>query len=267
LTEPTPLKEAALAADISVWQPETLKDAEPREFIARYKPDIVIVAAYGKILPAWVWEDPPMGAINIHGSLLPAYRGAAPIQRAVINGETETGVTIIKVAPKVDTGDMLISRVVPIGPEETSGELFVRLAVAGAEMVVQAVGLIESGAAEWQPQSEEGTYAEKIEKSEARIDWTRDAVDLKNLVRGMNPNPGAFFKKNGKRIKAWKSAAMPSTSAQEPGSILEILPAGPVVHCGRGSLLLTKVQPEGKQAMSGAEYARGYRMKPGEKVE
>lgn len=265
---PTPVKRAALVNELPVWQPETLRGTEARETLAAYQPDIVVVAAYGKILPAWVWEDPPLSAINIHGSVLPAYRGAAPVQRAVINGETETGITILKVATEVDTGDVLLSRKLSIEADETAGELFARLSKTGATAILEALDLIESGRAVWQKQlNDEGTYAPKITKEEARLDWARDALSLKNLIRGLNPNPGAYFTHRGKRIKVWRGAALPYDGREKPGTFVEPLAGGPVIVCGKGALALTEVQPEGKVRLTGAEFLRGYRPDPGEAVE
>lgn len=261
--QPTPVASAAVELGIPVWQPASIKDEEARHKFLSFKPDIVVVAAYGKILPDWVFTEPPFGAVNIHGSLLPAYRGAAPIQRAVINGDPVTGITILKVAREVDTGDILMAAELEIEADETSGDLFARLAVLGAEIITEAVASIVEGRAVWTPQPAAGTYAGKIEKSEALIDWAKPAVDIKNLVRGLNPNPGAYFMLNGKRVKVWRSAVTPDNENGEPGTVTGILPAGPIVAAGRGALLLTNVQPAGKSVMSGAEFARGYRIAPG----
>ena len=265
--EPTPVKQVASEFDIPIWQPESLKGEAPREKIKNFKPDIVVVAAYGKILPDWVIGDPPLGAINIHGSVLPAYRGAAPVQRAVINGETKTGVTILKVAPKVDTGDILLTQTVEIEPEETSGELANKLAALGAGLIIPALEAIESGRAVWISQPEAGTDAPKIAKDEARIDWRTDAVSIKNIVRGLNPNPGAYFIFRNGRVKFWRAATAPGQSEARPGTIESLMPAGPVVVCGEGTVFLTGVQPAGKKAMTGAEFIRGYRPIPGEMLE
>lgn len=266
-TQPTPIAGAAAEYKIPLWQPETLKGDEPKGIFFSYKPDIVVVAAYGKILPDWVFTEPPFGAINIHGSLLPAYRGAAPIQRAVINGDEKTGVTILKVAREVDTGDMLMDAEIDIEADETSGDLFGRLAVLGADILPAALEMIANGTAVWTPQPEAGGYASKIEKSEARVDWNKQSTDIKNLVRGLNPNPGAFFLLNGKRVKLWRASAMPANKKTTPGTIVDLLPAGPVVSTGQGAVLLGEVQPEGKGKMTGGEFVRGYRIAPGRVLE
>ncbi len=265
--EPTPVKIIAEEANIPVWQPESLKESAARDRMLAWNPDIIVVAAYGKILPDWVIKDPPLGAINIHGSLLPAYRGAAPIQRAIMNGDTKTGITILRVAPEVDTGDVLLTAETDIEADETAGELFARLSAIGAGLISEAVDMIESGRAEWRVQPEEATYAPKIDKAEARLDWTRDSVALKNLARGLNPNPGAYFIKRGERVKLWRAAALPENERRRPGEIIELMPAGPAVACGEGALLLTELQPAGKSMMTGAEFVRGYRPRPGDMLE
>lgn len=266
-TEPTPVKLFAEQTNLLVWQPETLIEPGVRNRMRNYDPDIVVVAAYGKILPDWVMKDPPLGAINIHGSLLPAYRGAAPIQRAVINGDAKTGVTILKVESKVDTGDILLTVETAIEADETAGELGAKLSTLGASLISEAVDLIESGRAVWKPQPEKATYAPKIDKAEARLDWTRDALLLKNLTRGLNPNPGAYFIRQGNRVKLWRAAALPSFGGKRPGEVIEILPAGTAIACGTGALLLTELQPAGKSPMTGAEFVRGYRPRPGDMLE
>jgi methionyl-tRNA formyltransferase len=265
-TVPTPVRAAAESLSVPVWQPTTLKDGIARATLLSYQPQIVIVAAYGKILPAWVWEEPAMGAINIHGSVLPQYQGAAPIQRAVMNGDITTGVTIVKVAPEVDTGEILLTTSVPIEADDTAGDMFDKLSLVGADLMLRALDLIESGEAVWRPQTGAPTAAPKIDKQEAKLDWTADAVTLKNLVRGLNPNPGAYLILNDKRVKVWRAAALPAIRPAPPGEIIEVTPAGIVVACGRGALLLTEVQPAGKTRLAGSDFARGYRPQPGTMV-
>lgn len=266
-TTPTPVHAAAAANGIPVWQPDSLRDDVARAKLMSFQPELVVVAAYGRILPAWVWTDPPLGAINIHGSLLPRYRGAAPIQRAVMNGDTTTGVSILKVAPEVDTGEILLATAIPIEADDTAGDMFTKLSVLGAGLLLEALDVIVSGRAVWRPQQGDASTAPKIDKSEARLDWTSDAINLKNIVRGLNPSPGAYFYHNGKRVKVWRAAAQPRVAAAQPGEIIEITTVGPVIACGAGALLLTEVQPAGRGRFSGAEFGRGYRTQPGTVVE
>jgi methionyl-tRNA formyltransferase len=262
--EPTPVKRFGTTAKLQISQPEKLNDPKVKELMADWRPDIIVVASYGKILPDWIIEAPPLGAINIHGSVLPAYRGAAPIQRAIINGETRTGVTIVKITPEVDAGDILLTAETDIEADETAGDLFNKLAALGAAVIVGALDTMDAGEAEWRQQPKGRTYAPKIEKAEARIKWNDDAINIKNLARGLNPNPGAFFMRNNDRVKLWRASARPADKNQTAGLITELISAGPVVACGQGELVLTELQPAGKGVMSGAEYIRGYRPQPGD---
>ncbi len=264
---PTPVHTAAAAGGVTVWQPESLRDQAAQDRFMSYQPELVVVAAYGRILPSWAWTEPRFGAINIHGSILPRYRGAAPIQRAVINGDTETGVTIVKVAPEVDTGETLLTATLPIEADDTAGDMFGKLSLVGAELLLDALDLIESGQAVWRPQSDGATYASKIDKAEAKLNWAGDAINLKNLVRGLNPNPGAYFMFAGGRIKVWRAAARPLAEPATPGTIVELTAAGPVIACGSGALLLLELQPAGRARLTGAEFNRGYRPRPGAVVE
>jgi len=260
--EPTPVKKFAESAGIPVWQPENIRGEPAREHFESFKSDIAVVAAYGKILPDWVFALPRFGAINIHGSLLPAYRGAAPIQRAVMNGEIETGVTIVKVAPEVDSGEIMMRKKTPLGPEETSGDMFQRLSALGAEAIVEALDVIEKGEAGWGAQQGPVTYAPKIDKAEGLIDWNAAATSIRDQIRALNPNPGAYFVLNGKRVKAWSSDVVPDICGK-PGEIVEAGKAGLVVAAGRGGLRLSIVQPEGKQKMTGAGFVNGHRLAAG----
>jgi methionyl-tRNA formyltransferase len=266
-TIPTPVHSAAAARGVPVWQPESLRDAPARDELMSYQPELVVVAAYGRILPSWVWTDPPLGAINIHGSILPRYRGAAPIQRAVINGDLDTGVTIVKVAPEVDTGEILLIAKQPIEADDTAGDMFGKLSLAGAKLLLDALDLIESGRAVWQPQPDGATQAPKIAKTEARLNWAGDSINLKNLVRGLNPNPGAHFMFEGRRIKVWRAAARPLAAPATPGTIVEVTQAGPVIACGSGAMILVELQPAGRARLTGAEFDRGYRPQPGAVLE
>lgn len=190
---PPPVKELALRYNLPVYQPKSMKTGEAADILRSLAPDLAVVVAFGRILPREVLDIPRLGCINVHGSLLPKYRGAAPIQRAVLNGEAETGVTTMFLADGVDTGDMIQKAVTPIGEEETSGELFDRLAVMGADLLISTVEALARGKVTREAQDhEQATHAAMIRKEEAEIDWTKSAADIHNLVRGMNPWPSAY---------------------------------------------------------------------------
>ena len=202
---PPPVKETALSHHIPVEQPVTLRTEEAFATLQRYAPDLIVVVAYGKILPKNVLELPRLGCINVHGSLLPKYRGAAPIQWSVLNGDAVTGVTTMFMAEGLDTGDILLQKETPIGPDETAGELFDRLAPMGAELLLETIPLLETGTVQRIPQPEDGgAYASQLTKEMAWIDWNRPAQEIHNLVRGMNPWPIAQTEFRGKRLKLFR---------------------------------------------------------------
>lgn len=265
-TRPTPVKEAALAMGIPVAQFESLREPEFRKRIEEIEPDAIVVAAYGKILPKWLLDAPRFGCLNVHASLLPKYRGAAPIQRALMNGEKETGVTIMKMDEGMDTGDVLLARKVQVGPDTTAGELSAELANAGAQAMAEALDLLARGEAKFSPQDHAAaTYAPKIEKEEIRIDWTRPCREIKNLVRALNPSPAAFTEIRGLRVKVLRvrEAALEefdigARGELEPGTVVALDSEGnPAVLCAGGAASLLEVQPSGKRPMSGAEFVRG----------
>jgi methionyl-tRNA formyltransferase len=266
LLAPTPVKAAAEELGIPVLQPERVRRPEAVEAIAAYKPDLIVTAAYGQILPKPLLDLPRLGCINVHGSLLPKYRGGAPIQRAIMNGETVTGVTIMYMAEGLDTGDM-ISRVdVPIEPDDTAGTLFAKLGEAGAELLVRTLPDIIAGTAEAVPQDDaEATYAPNLTREDERLDWSRGAKRLHDQVRGLVPFSGGFTLLNGEVFKVWKcrpaeahggpADASPGTIRAEAGRLL--------VATGDGWLELLEVQPAGKKAMPAAEWLKGMRLPPG----
>ncbi len=264
--KPTPVKKAALDLGIPIAQYESLKEPEFRKRIEEIQPDAIAVAAYGKILPKWLLDLPKFGCLNVHASLLPKYRGAAPIQRALMNGESETGVTIMKMDEGMDTGDVLLARRVEVGPDVTAGELTAILADVGAKAMIKAFDLLAKGEAKFSPQDHSAaTYAPKVEKEEAEIDWTKPCSKIRNLVRALNPSPGAFTRMRGVRVKIFRArevaredfGAVP-VAELEPGTIAALDRGGnPVALCGGGGLSLVEVQPEGKRPMSGAEFVRG----------
>ncbi len=258
--QPTPVKEAALAAGLAVLQPPTLRDRGVQATLTELGADCFVVCAYGLILPKRVLAVPRLGCINVHFSLLPRWRGAAPIQWALLEGDATTGVTIMQMDEGLDTGALLCAQEEPIGDRDTAGALEERLAGMGGELIVRVLEELEQGTAEPRPQDgAEATYASKLSSSDARIDWSEPAESIANRVRAFNPRPGAWTLLDGRRLKVWQAApnAAPSTAA--PG---EVEGAGEdviVVSTGTTSLLVEEVQPEGSRRMPGAAFVRGLR--------
>ncbi len=250
----SPVKKLAQQHGLPVLQPEKLKDPGFLETLESFGADLFVVVAF-RILPQEVLQIPPMGSVNLHASLLPRYRGAAPIQWAVINGDTKTGVTTFLIKPKVDTGDILLQRETPIGPEETAGELHDRLMEIGAWLVLETVDGLADGTLRPVPQPEGGyTRAPKIFREDGRIDFTKPAREVYNLVRGLNPVPGAWTIFEGKTLKIHR--CRPPVPASETPS-LEVNPERVLLHCMDGTLEVTELQPEGKRKMTTAEFLRG----------
>lgn len=262
---PPPVKEAALLRGLPVAQPERLRGSETVDQIAALKPDLIVTAAYGQILPKAVLEIPRLGCINVHGSLLPKYRGGAPIQRSIMNGETVTGVTIMYMAEGLDTGDMISVVEVPITEEDTSGTLFEKLTVAGAQLLRETLPSIEAGTVQAVPQNnDEATYSPNLTREDERIDWSRSARAIYNQVRGLSPMAGGFTIWNGEPFKVWGCRPVEqSRSKAEPGTVLETTDAGIVVQTGEDALLLTVIQPAGKKAMNAVEWLKGARLETG----
>ncbi len=260
-----PVKEFALEHQIPVWQPTLLKDGAFQPVLEETAPDLIVVAAYGRILPEYILNYPRLGCINVHGSLLPKYRGAAPIQRAVIDGEAETGVTIMKMAKGMDTGDMILQKATPILQEDTAGTLFERLADLGVEALLETISMLENGTAEFVPQKEEdATYAPMIDKTEAAVDFTRSAKEVRNLIMGMNPSPGAFVECDGYRLKLHE-AYLGEKSSKPAGVVSAISTEGVAVSCGDGySVLIKTIQKQGKNKTDAYSYACGAKLAVGE---
>ncbi|REK76392.1 methionyl-tRNA formyltransferase [Paenibacillus paeoniae] len=264
---PPPVKEAALSLGIPVLQPERMRNPEAVAELAEYKPDLIVTAAYGQILPKVVLELPRLGCINVHGSLLPKYRGGAPIQRSIINGESETGVTIMYMAEGLDTGDMISSVALPILDEDTSGTMFDKLSLAGAKLLGETLPSIIDGSAEAVPQAEvEATYAPNLNRDDERLDWSKSARALFNQVRGLSPMAGAFTYLNGEVFKIRECEPVLGRSGNaESGKIVSADANGIVVQTGDGMLLLKEIQPAGKRAMAVGEWIKGARIEPGTK--
>ncbi|MBR0235745.1 MAG: methionyl-tRNA formyltransferase [Clostridia bacterium] len=266
---PSDVKIAAERLGIPVYQPETLKDGAFKETLDALAPDIIVVAAYGKILPGYVLFAPKYGCINIHGSMLPKYRGAAPIQRAILDGEDEIGVTIMQMNEGLDTGDMIISRAMKF-TDEPFGIIYDALAKLGGEMAVEALSLIEQGKATPKKQDDSrSTYAPKIEKAECAIDFSLPAVKINNKIRALSPAPGAMARLGGKTVKIISAAVLDGCDG-EIGQIVAASPKGDGyidVITGDGVLRITRLVPEGKREMSAGDFVRGRGCAVGDKFE
>ncbi len=247
---PTPVHARALELGLEVRHPRSLRTAEAQAEFAALNAEIGVVVAYGLILPQEILDAPARGCLNIHASLLPRWRGAAPIHRAILAGDTETGVCIMQMDAGLDTGPVLLRRSLPIGPEETTGELHDRMSALGAEAIVETLARIDSLPPE--PQPAEGiTYAHKIDKSEARIDWTKTATEIDRLIRGLSPFPGAWCEMNGERVKLLASRLAEGNGA--PGTMIAPL----TIACAEGAVEITRAQRPGKRPMNKADFLRG----------
>lgn len=261
---PPPVKQLALSRGIPVYQPTKMRDGTVAALLRELAPDCLVVVAYGRILPQEILDVPPRGCVNIHGSLLPRYRGAAPIQWSVIRGETVTGVTSMFMDAGMDTGDIIDTLTTPIGGNETAGELFERLAPLGARLLSTTLAAIADGTVTRRPQNDaEATMAPMLEKAMGRLDLTRPARELHNQVRGMNPWPGAFCTVGGKTLKIHETRVAAGSGA--PGTLLCADPV--TVACGEGALQLVTVQPEGKPRMAAEAWLRGARLPQGARLE
>lgn len=258
---PTATKVVAQEYGIPVFQPAKLRDGEALKIMKELKPDLTVVAAYGKILPKDILDVPTLGNVNVHGSLLPKYRGSAPIQWSVINGDKVTGITTMYMAEGMDTGDMIMKFELPIGEDETAGELFERMAELGAESIEKTLELFDNGEVKGTPQDEnEATYAPMLKKEMGEINFDKKANDIHNLVRGLNPWPSAYTFLDGKTVKVHEAKAVDGFSG-ETGTLLDEKRF--IVGCENGAVELLTVQPEGKNKMSGADFIRGRRLEKG----
>ena len=271
--QPSPVKQFALGNDIPVAQPRGLRldgkypgDARAaQQAIAAAHADVMVVAAYGLILPEWVLDAPRLGCMNIHASLLPRWRGAAPIHRAIEAGDAETGVTIMQMDAGLDTGDMLLTERLPIAAEDTTGSLHDKLAELGGRLIVQALEAVEHGGLTRTPQPAAGvTYASKIDKAEAAIEWSHPADAIARRVRALNPAPGAAAQLRGEAIKVWRATALPGRGTAPPGTVVAVDERGIGVACGDGSRLeITELQRAGGKRLAAAEFVRGFAVEPG----
>ena len=257
----SPVKELALSRGTPVFQPFTLRDGEAVELLLGLDFELIVVVAYGKILPKEILGIPPLGCVNIHGSLLPKYRGAAPIQWAVINGESETGITSMYMAEELDAGDIILARTTPIGVEETAGELYERLSLLGADVLSDTIKAISAGRGVRLPQDHElATFAPPLKNDVRPIDWNDTAYNIKCKVRGLNPKPTATFKIDGAIAKVFSvDIICNNVKNAKPGEIISVGKFGIEVACADGSVLVKELQLPGRKRMSAADYIRGRR--------
>jgi methionyl-tRNA formyltransferase len=269
----SPVKQFALEHSIALAQPRSLRldgkfpddAATAQRAIEAANAEAMVVAAYGLILPQWVLDAPRLGCLNIHASLLPRWRGAAPIHRAIEAGDDETGVTIMQMDAGLDTGDMLLVERVPIAITDTTGTLHDKLAQLGGRLIVQALELAACGGLQAVPQPQDGvTYAHKIEKAEAALDWSQPATSIARRIRAFDPFPGAQAMVNGETLKLWRAEALPQVPGERvPGRVLSASPDGIDVLCGEGRLRVTELQRPGGKRLSVADFVRGFDLKPG----
>lgn len=262
-----PVKETALEHGIPVFQPRKVREPENIEELRKYQADVIVVVAFGQILPREILELTPYGCINVHASLLPSYRGAAPIQWAVINGEAVSGVTTMQMDEGLDTGDMLLKTEVPLEPEETGGSLHDKLAAAGASLCVRTLKALEEGTVTPKKQGESPTaYASMLKKEMGEIRWEESAISIERLIRGLNPWPSAYTGWQDKTMKIWEAEVLEEDSGQEPGTVVRVDKDGFLVQTGKGLLKVTALQIPGKKRMEADAFLRGYSMEPGEKL-
>jgi len=264
----SPVKQAARRTGIDVFQPVRLKDPATVEFLSRFRPDAIVVVAYGHIIPKWLIDLPRLGCINLHASLLPKYRGAAPIQWAVVRGETVTGVTTMKIDEGLDTGDILLKREVPIFDEDTAETLAERLSQLGADLMVTTLERLERGDLLAQPQDKaQATFAPILKKQDGRIDWALPAREIWNLVRGMRPWPGAFTTFRAKSLHIWQAAVSEAATVSTVAGTLTAEHGRLYIACGAGTRLEAgEVQLEGRKRLAALDFLNGVKLQPGEKL-
>ena len=261
----TPVKEKALECGIPVYQPKRVREPEFLDVLRKLNPDVIVVVAFGQILPREILTLPPFGCVNVHASLLPKYRGAAPIQWAVIDGETVSGVTTMQMNEGLDTGDILEQEEISLDPEETGGSLFEKLASLGGKMILSTLKGLEDGSIIPRAQGEMTTpYAKMLTKAMGEIDWSMDAASIERLVRGLNPWPSAYTYVNGKTLKIWKVRVEAGEAGNEPGQV-RVTKDRLLVETGNGVLSILELQLEGKKRMEAAAFLRGFSIETGKK--
>jgi methionyl-tRNA formyltransferase len=255
----SPVKEAALRLAIPVYQPERVRRPEAQEHLRGLAAEAMVVVGYGQIIPQSVIDMAPLGIINVHASLLPKYRGAGPIQWAIANGETRTGVTTMRIDAGMDTGEMLLKAETEIGPDENAIELGRRLSAMGAELLVRTLDGLAAGTIAGEKQdNDQATYAPLLKKEDGAVDWSRSAQELHNRVRGLQPWPGAYTAFRGQTLHLWRTRVVESPGTAAPGVVLSIRPL--VVQCGSGSLEMLEVQMEGRKRVPAGDFANGQRL-------
>jgi len=264
---PPPVKLLAKEHGIPIYQPKMARDKEFVNLIRNLKPDLIVLAAYGQILPKEILNIPGLGTICLHPSLLPKYRGAAPINWAIINGERVTGVTLFKICEKLDSGDIILQRAIEIFPSETAGELHDRLAKMGARLLLDATRGMKKGTLHIVKQDEGlATYAPRLKKEDGFIDWSKSAKAIANLIRGLDPWPSAYTYLDGELLKLFKARAISLNKKVEPGTILEIDSVGIKVAAKDGAVLIEELQRPGKKRLKVSEFAKGYSIYPGKRL-
>ncbi len=262
----TPVKEVAVAHNIPVYQPKRIREPECIEELRKYNADIMVVIAFGQILPKEILEMTPYGCVNVHASLLPSYRGAAPIQWAVINGEKVSGVTTMQMNEGLDTGDMLLKVEIPLDEKETGGSLHDKLAEAGARLCVETLDALKAGTVTPEKQGDSPTaYAKMLDKHMGKIDWKMSAKEIERLIRGLNPWPSAYtrWNENDKGMKIWEAEVVEGQTDKAAGTVVEVAKDGFFVQTGDGLLKITALQIPGKKRMDAAAFLRGYQMETG----
>lgn len=262
--QPSPVSAAATDLDVPLLRPPTLRTPDARAEIAAWRPDLLVVAAYGKILPKALLDLPTLAAVNVHASLLPRHRGAAPIAAAILAGDAATGVTIMLMAEGLDTGDVLLERTLPIGPDDTTGTLTTALATLGAEALVDAITALRTTGLVPEPQDEScATYAPRLTKEDGRIDWTKDAAAIERMVRAFAPWPSAFTTLDGRTVKIVASRVADAGRATGAPGTLTLRGHDLEVATGDGTLVIVSLQPEGKKVMAASAFAAGARLAAG----
>ena len=261
---PTPVKEFVQSINIPVYQPQNIKEPNAVDFITSWDPDLIIVVSYGQIIPSKILQLPPAGCINIHASLLPRYRGAAPIQRCLMNGDAKTGITTMFMDEGLDTGDILLQEEVAINDETTYGELHDLLAHTGANLIIATINKLKQGSLIRTKQNDkDSTYAEMIRKADELINWQDDAWKIYNQIRGLNPQPGAYTLLDNHTLKIFKARIVEEYQQGQPGEITSVLPEGFIVKAGSLALKILELQQEGKKRINTNEFLKGHSLKKG----